>query len=1027
MPGSGPLVEAVVVAESPGDWFDEVLTALVAQDYGRMRITVIDAPAESGVLGDTAGLRERVLAVAPRASVVPAPEADHYAEAANQSLDVADRSQFVLLCQDHVALAPDAVRTMVEEAVRSNAGIVGPKLVEWTDPRRIAQVGMAVDKLGVPAPYAEAGEFDQEQHDAVRDVFAIPAEAMLVRSDLFKALGGFDDKMKHRGFALDFCWRAHAVGARVMIAPKAVGRVGTDAAVRVHGEEAMEGFASRASLRSMLSNYSLGHLFRVLPQWILVSVLSSLAALFGGRFMEVGRPIGVGLHNLMNVGSIIGRRSSLRGLRATSDAEVRRFQVRGFEALNQRVRQRGERSETDPGRFNRVTNQARTREIQARLGVWIVTVATVVFGSRRMIQGDVPVINEFGAFGAGPQEMIQEWFSSHRTGGLGSEGFAPTVDLLVGALGFVALGQMGLLRTLLTVGMIVLGAGGMYRFMAPFRSLIAQVAAPLIYVALPLSYNALANGSWQALVLLGGLPWVLKWLVSAAGMAPFARPDDVWVWARRTLVVAVWIALIAAWAPVVAGAVAVVVLGLVLGGIFTGRPGPSLRLIVTGVLGVVGAFVLHLPWSTELLVGEDRWSYFADGRALRYGVLSIYDLLRLQTGPHGGIPFGWALIALAALSLLMSRRGRLVWAVRGWMIAILSWGIAWVEQQNEIGFALPAPEVLLTPAAMGIAVAASMAVLAFERDLRDYGFGWRQAMPLVALVALFAAFVGGAGGTFDGRWDSPRNGFEIATLFLADGEEDAARVLWIGEADVLPVGATPFTDDLALGLTPARTPDVRDLFPARLGDGGEDLHRALDVGLRGGSSRLGSLLAPFGIRHVILVERIAPPYDAGVAEVSPRVLNVFTEQLDLEETQVRVGMRVFRNTAWVPTTSAFPEGQLLSPGSPASIFDGSSWRAATARFALAAERSGTSYSGALTTNTELFHSVNASENWTLTVDDTTLVRSRAFDWANAWIIPEGGPATLSHATPSPHRLALGGQLLLWGVVAVIILAGRRRT
>jgi len=328
---------------------------------------------------------------------------------------------------------------------------------------------------------------------------------------------------------------------------------------------------------------------------------------------------------------------------------------------------------------------------------------------------------------------------------------------------------------------------------------------------------------------------------------------------------------------------------------------------------------------------------------------------------------------------------------------------------------------------MGIAVAASMAVLAFERDLRDYGFGWRQAMPLVAVAALVAAFLGGVGGTFDGRWDSPRNGFEIATLFLADGEEDAARVLWIGEADVLPVGATAFTDNLAVGLTAARTPDVRDHFPARLGGGGEDLHRALDVGLRGGSSRLGSLLAPFGIRHVILVERIAPPYDTGIASVSPRVLNMFTEQLDLQETEVRVGMRVFRNTAWVPTTAAFPEGQLLAPGSPASVFDASSWRADTARLALAAERSDERYSGLVTRDTEVFHSVNATENWSLTVEDTALVRSRAFDWANAWIVPEGGSATLSHTTPPEHRLALGGQLLLWAVVAVIILAGRRRT
>ena len=62
----------------------------------------------------------------------------------------------------------------------------------------------------------EPGELDQEQHDAVRDVFAVPTACMMVRADLFRAIGGFDPAIEYSGDDVDLCWRAHLGGARVL-------------------------------------------------------------------------------------------------------------------------------------------------------------------------------------------------------------------------------------------------------------------------------------------------------------------------------------------------------------------------------------------------------------------------------------------------------------------------------------------------------------------------------------------------------------------------------------------------------------------------------------------------------------------------------------------------------------------------------------------------------------------------------------------------------------------------------------------
>ena len=138
-----------------------------------------------------------------------------YGPAVNEVLRLVEGDNgFFLLCHDDIAPAADAVRTMVTELYRSNAGMVGPKLVEWDEPRRLQHVGLGLDRFGEVDPIVEPGEVDQEQHDAVRDVFVLPSACVLVRADLLRELRGFDPAVSFHGDDVDLCWRAHLHGAR---------------------------------------------------------------------------------------------------------------------------------------------------------------------------------------------------------------------------------------------------------------------------------------------------------------------------------------------------------------------------------------------------------------------------------------------------------------------------------------------------------------------------------------------------------------------------------------------------------------------------------------------------------------------------------------------------------------------------------------------------------------------------------------------------------------------------------------------
>ena len=205
---------AVVVTRNPGPWLEDTLAGLERQDYDDLTVLVVDC-------GSDDDPTPRVAAVLPRAFVRRLDDRAGFAGAANEALHAVEGATFLLLCHDDVVLDPAAVRLLVEEAYRSNAGIVGPKLVSADDPEILLEVGRSIDRFGAPYTGIEPGELDQEQHDGVRDVFYVTTATMLVRVDLFAELGGFDPATFPGAEDLDLCWRARLAGARVLVGPDA--------------------------------------------------------------------------------------------------------------------------------------------------------------------------------------------------------------------------------------------------------------------------------------------------------------------------------------------------------------------------------------------------------------------------------------------------------------------------------------------------------------------------------------------------------------------------------------------------------------------------------------------------------------------------------------------------------------------------------------------------------------------------------------------------------------------------------------
>ena len=139
---AAPAVVVVLVTRNPGPFLESALEGLRSQDYPTLSVLVVDA-------GSTVDPGPRVAAALPDAFVHRGPGSrPGFGGAANEALELVDGAAFFLVCHDDVVLAPDAIRLLVEEAYRSNAAIVGPKLVSSDDPEVLLEVGRSIDRLG---------------------------------------------------------------------------------------------------------------------------------------------------------------------------------------------------------------------------------------------------------------------------------------------------------------------------------------------------------------------------------------------------------------------------------------------------------------------------------------------------------------------------------------------------------------------------------------------------------------------------------------------------------------------------------------------------------------------------------------------------------------------------------------------------------------------------------------------------------------------------------------------------------------
>ena len=753
----GAAVTALLVSHDGARWLPTVLDGLAAQTRSPDHVVAVDSgssDASPRLLRDGLGA----------ASVHSAPAHTSYAGAVNAGLRAAPPTEWVWLLHDDSTPDPRALELLLAAAdAQPTASVLGPKLRDWPSLRRLLEVGVTISGTGRRETGLELGEYDQGQHDRVRDVLAVNTAGMLVRRSLLEFLG-LDEHLPVFGNDIDFGWRTARAGHRTLVVPDAV-VFHAEAASRGSRRTELTGGRRRgqrsAALYTLLANCSGLALPFVALRLFVGSLLRALGLLLVRAPREAADELAALVATYARPLRLLSGRRARRRSATVAARDVRHLlappwlpyrhgldfltDVTGAAAgraseLSATRRARSlppvDTAETGPVAAEAQNLPADTGLVARLLAspvAWafaVLVVAALV--AARGLVGDGMLSG--GALLPAPDGAVHWWdtyLSSRHDVGVGSAAPASPYLLPLAVLGSAMLGKAWLVVDLIFLLAVPLAALGAYRLLLRITSSrTVSLWGAVTYGVLPVVTGAVQQGRLGTVAGTLILPWFAH---SALFLGDDQSPDRR---ARAAWRTSLWLALLTAFVPMawpLAAAVAVVALAA------GARRGGAAWVLVP----LLASLVLLLPWSwsTWFSGGPLSWLHEAGLPVPRLAEpLSRWDVLlgRPGAGAPAWMTVGVVLAALAALLRPDTRRAVLrAWVVLAFALvataALAANTHATRTSDAEQALWLGFPLVVAQGAAI---CAAAIAGAGIRRRLSGSSFGWQQ--PLGVLVAALA-------------------------------------------------------------------------------------------------------------------------------------------------------------------------------------------------------------------------------------------------------------------------------------------------
>ena len=1006
-----------MVVHQPGAWFDEVLAGLASQDYPNLNSVffLTTKLTSSGVdTTDANAVATKISEVLPNAVVRIVEGNPGFGRLINELQRIVDGDKGLFcIMHDDVVLQTDTVRKLVEELFISNAAVVGPKLMQWDKPTLLQSVGFGIDRCGEIDPFIEQNERDQEQHDAVRDVFFVSSACMLVRSDLFRELNGFSQDISFFGEDLDFCWRAHLSGARVLVSPTAVARH-IDSFETRSPNLISRSSAARNRARTVATLTSRWRLPFVWLQMLLTSAIETVLGVFTGTFRESLASFRATVALVLDASYIWQRRRQVRPLRRVAASEIAKLQVKGSARLTRFIRHRRALASREIASL--VQTKKRWRQSSTRTAGTVLLAVTILIlvGSREIITDSSRVIGEMLPFENGSvstssvfTNFLSGWWSS----GFGEASANPTGLGLIALASYFLFGNLALLQTLMIVGSLFVGLIGMWRLCGAFANTRVRLGAAVVYAALPLSYDAIARGRFSALICIAAAPWLFDILNR------FQDGKDQSL-VRKTQLVSgllLILGLVFAFTPSIA-ILFLVITGLWVFASFLGGVSATklFSVLLVGLTGLIGSLFINLPWSMHF-VSSSWWHLLAGDQGVTDRKIGLISLARLDFGNTRG---GFLVVAIyfcVFCALVVADGWRRLWAIRSSVLVVFGLLLVVLDDRGRLPFALPEPAVMLAIVACGLALAVATCLSVFAETNLTRASDWRRSLSLLVPLAIAMMIAPTLLSVTDGRWNQPETLVPQLLEQLPDNpKEGNYRTLYVGERDLLPVATNSVNSEISYGVADDGAVNFSSNWAPQETSMNLVAQRALKSLIADDTVRVGRLISPLAIRFIVV------PLGDLPSSAALSLVESLSNQLDLRRTYFARNLVIFEDVTWLPIISVLDEvssvaSQQVSDFSLTSQELKSQSALLIDKNSVADKKVRAKFAGGT-----VHVAVPFDSRWRLIVDDAQLAPRVAFGSSTAFDAPIAGILSLQYQTSPLRYFYLVVQAIVW--LCLIMLA-----
>jgi GT2 family glycosyltransferase len=231
---SAPKVSIIIVNYNGKELLQKCLDSLLKVNYDNFEIILVDNNSTDGTV-------EFITKNYPSLIIIKLDSNKGFAEPNNVAAKIS-KGKYLLFLNNDTVVTPNFISEMVKVMETDKKIAICQSLLLKPD-GSVDSSGDFIDHLGVV--YNSKTEIDE-----IREVSSARGASMLVRSDIFEKLDGFDQKFFVTFEDVDLCWRSWILGYRVLIIPTSiVYHEGGITIKKIKSEIAFHGFKNQLAMK----------------------------------------------------------------------------------------------------------------------------------------------------------------------------------------------------------------------------------------------------------------------------------------------------------------------------------------------------------------------------------------------------------------------------------------------------------------------------------------------------------------------------------------------------------------------------------------------------------------------------------------------------------------------------------------------------------------------------------------------------------------------------------------------------------